>query len=329
MAISVGTPVMKCDRNSHKKGGRSGNAKAIIQEAFPDKENGLRYTSDEDYDKSKTKDNLFWEFSSETGHFEQRKVITSNEIVERYYSDAEKFRIKDKNGNEKKLRSDANICVAGIIKPAMDSEEWQAMDNKQKVKFLTSFLSKEARQLKKRGIQLEYATVHMDEMNPHIHWLGRDKNYQMGKAVNLTLFRDLNETIPKQMQQEGYKVSVLAKFDDEAYSEMSKDEKEEYVIKKKQRKEKYNQDSRAYKVIKDAQKKLDEAGIMIDLSKAIQKQNNSQNQLDLQRITEELNEYGKTTKPLPKKVDYSKLSQRGTEFDYISDGEENSFSIDK
>lgn len=254
MAISLGSPVLKLDRKAgYHKDKHSGNAQSVLEEMFPDEE-GQRHTSDKDYNPELTKDNLFYEWDYEEKTFKSRKQITSKEVVDKYYSDAEAYKKVDKNGKERSLREDAVICVAGILKPSIDSEEWQEYNEQEKIKYLQTAVSVQSGYLKKRGIQIEYFTVHMDEANPHIHWVGRDKSYQMGKKVGLPLFSDFNEKLPKRLTELGYETKVLKSFDTESYGKLSDEQKEEYVKQKKDKKKEHGQKSEEYKKKKEIEK---------------------------------------------------------------------------
>lgn len=255
MAISMGSPVLKLDRQNHfgKKDKHAGNAQAVLEEMFPDEE-GVRHSSDRDYNPELTKNNLFYEFDYETGKFNRRDTITSKEVVDKYYSEADNYKITDKNGKQKSLRADAVICVGGILKPAIDSEEWIAMNEQEKLKFLKTSVALQAGLLKKRGIQIEFFTVHMDEANPHIHWVGKDKTYQMGKKVGLPMFRDFNEKLPELLQAKGYNVKQLSSFDSEAYKNLSDEEKQEYIKQKKAKKKENGQKSEDYKKQKEIER---------------------------------------------------------------------------
>ncbi len=255
MAISMGSPVLKLDRQNHfgKSDKHSGNAQAVLEEMFPDEE-GQRHTSDRDYNPELTKDNLFYEWDYESNSFKSRKTISSKEVVDKYYSEAEAYKRVDKNGKERSLRDDAVICVAGILKPSIDSEEWQEYDEQEKIKYLKTAVSVQSGLLKKRGIQIEFFTVHMDEGNPHIHWVGKDKSYQMGKKVGLPLFNDFNEKLPKILTSKGYETRVLKSFDTEGYGKLSDEQKEEYVKQKKAKKKENGQKSEDYKKQKEIER---------------------------------------------------------------------------
>ena len=102
---AVGMPVMKLDRQSHfnNKSSRSGNAMAVACEAMEE-----RRSADPDLDRSKTDDNLYM---TETD-------MTSGEKLVHYWEEqADAYRVKGKDGKERKLRSDAGIGMAGIVKP--------------------------------------------------------------------------------------------------------------------------------------------------------------------------------------------------------------------
>lgn len=72
----------------------------------------------------------------------------------------EKTRIKDKNGKEKKLRSDANIILAGVVSLSAENIEFWDDYKKDAINFLKE----------KYGDKLKCVIEHRDEANPHIHF---------------------------------------------------------------------------------------------------------------------------------------------------------------
>lgn len=83
---------------------KSENVYAVLKEAFSE-----RASSDPDLDRSKSDQNEFYGMSN-----------SGRELADWFCKQAESYRITDKNGHQKKLRKDADVCFAGIIKPDME-----------------------------------------------------------------------------------------------------------------------------------------------------------------------------------------------------------------
>ena len=82
------------------------NAFPILQEAWSE-----RYSSDQDLDRTKSKENSYYGINGMT---------SGKELAEYLISQADGYKVKDKNGHERSLRSDASIGLVGIIKPELD-----------------------------------------------------------------------------------------------------------------------------------------------------------------------------------------------------------------
>lgn len=223
MSFSIGTPVMMLDRNNHfgDNAKKHGNARAVLCEAMSE-----RQCKDEDLDESLTKTNTYYMPTAYYG--DGRK---GNNIAYRYENLAEEYRIVDRNGKEKKLRSDANIAFAGIIKP--DKEFMKGLSKDEQDRLLNDSFHVICDIYSKRGMKIEFAVIHRDEGNPHMHYFGYDPDYKLSDKFNLTFFKALNVTdFPKQMRNKGWDVKDLTGYT-EATKGMSESEVEQYKAKRK------------------------------------------------------------------------------------------------
>ncbi|HIE5383575.1 TPA: hypothetical protein ACXNQI_004799 [Enterobacter hormaechei] len=83
-----------------------------------------------------------------------------DEVEKLAYEYHENTKLTDKNGKEKKLRSDANILLAGVVSLNMENEDiWNEYKND-----AIAFLSN------KYGKKLVSVIEHTDEANPHFHF---------------------------------------------------------------------------------------------------------------------------------------------------------------
>lgn len=245
MGYHVGMPVMKLDRCNHfgKKNEHSGNAKAVTCEALEE-----RYSSDADLDREMTAENLYYGFTSGealTAHWEQM---------------ADAYRVIDKNGKEKKLRSDAGIGFAGICKPEMDFMD--SLEDDEIEKFMEDSSEVIQEIYEKRGCVIDPIVIHYDEENPHLHYFGHDPEYKLGKKIGLKLYTALNDTeYPKQMRQHGWDIDPLTGYQ-EAIKDMTEDEITEYKKRRKaDRKKKHGLSSTEYKANKKSNNIISEANV--------------------------------------------------------------------
>lgn len=239
---AVGMPVMKLDRQSHfnNKSSRSGNAMAVACEAMEE-----RRSADPDLDRSKTDDNLYM---TETD-------MTSGEKLVHYWEEqADAYRVKGKDGKERKLRSDAGIGMAGIVKP--EKAFMDSLTAEQQLQFMEDSGEVIKAIYEKRGIVIDAMVIHFDEGNPHIHYFGHDPEYKLGKKLGLPLYDALNRSeYPKAMRAKGWPIRGLEGFQ-EAVKGMNETEREEYKQKRrKARRESRGKSSADYKREKDLKQK--------------------------------------------------------------------------
>lgn len=232
MGYNVGMPILKLDRCNHfGNNENSGNARAVVCEALEE-----RQSSDPDLNRDLTELNEYFGYES------------GNELADYWEEKADAYRIVDKNGKEKKLRSDAGIGFAGICKPEMAFIETLSADE------IKRFMEDSGEVImniyEKRGMTIDSMVIQYDEGNPHIHYFGHDEKYQLGKKLGLPLKRALNDTeYPKQMRARGWDIDALKGYDVEATKDMSEEElaiyKEKHIKAKKNKK--VGQSSKNYK----------------------------------------------------------------------------------
>ena len=234
MAISTGTPTLKLNNLSfgeQKK--KSGNAKAIIDEAWKD-ENGKRNCNDIDYKPEMTEQNI-----NLYGPDTAKEV---NEIIQKRY---EQHKEKWEKEHNKKVRKDLNIAVAGIIKP--DIESMQEMSESDRIDYLKAHFEEVKKTVESHGFEMVAATLQVDEANPHVHYVMLDPDYKIGSKLKLKLFSELNKEVPKRLQARGYDVKILEGYDTEKAKNMATEELEEYKEGFKNKRMKFGRNSILYK----------------------------------------------------------------------------------
>lgn len=252
MSISVGIPTMMLDRATHKPGdNKHGNMKAVLKEGLPD-ENGVRKCHDEDYRPEDTKNNFC---------FGAVQNVTADAICNYWEMLADDYRVKvnTKNGvKERKLREDADIGMALIVKPEMSA--MQAMTPDRQIEFLEDSYEAMNKVFYKHGLLIDVGVVHLDEGVPHMHIYGHDPDFKLSKKMNLKFYNDLNHGLyVKEMRAKGWDIAPKKSNFVEDTKNMSEAELKEYKeLKKKERKERHGKSSKQYKMEQEL-KKLDEA----------------------------------------------------------------------
>lgn len=215
------------------------NIYAVLMEAFSE-----RASADPDLDRSKADQNEFYGLSN-----------SGRELADWFCKQAESYRITDKNGHQKKLRKDADICFAGIIKP--DMEYINSLSRAGQKRFFADSMSILKGILEGKGLTLVACAIHYDELAPHIHYVAYDKEYKIAKKVGLPLFRQLNNTFPKLMREKGWELENLGKYNPEVTKTMTPEQKaaykEERIAEKKAAK-KHGQTSKQFKALKDIER---------------------------------------------------------------------------
>ena len=218
---------------------KSENAYAVLMEAFSE-----RASSDPDLDRSKADQNEFYGLSN-----------SGRELADWFCKQAESYRITDKNGHQKKLRKDADICFAGIIKP--DMEYINSLSRAEQKRFFADAMTVLNGILESKGLSLVACAIHYDELAPHVHYVAYDKEYKIAKKVGLPLFRQLNDTFPKLMREKGWELENLGKYNSEATKLMTPEQKAAYkeeCIAEKKAAKKHGQTSKQFKALKDIER---------------------------------------------------------------------------
>lgn len=256
MGYKVGMPVLKLDRQNHfGKDRRAGNARAVIQEAM-----GERRSSDPDIRREDTPNNLYgvpmedgtilWVSGRELMEGDAVEggewIMSGSALADGYEQAAEEYRITDKHGTQKKLRSDAGIAFAGVVKPEMDC--MAGMDRDSQVKFLKDSAEVVLKLYADRGMTVDRFVIHLDEGNPHMHYIGHDPEYKLGKKLGLPLYNKLNRAeYPKKMREKHWDIEDLRGYQEETAG-MDDQELGEYKRKRRaDRKGKHGKPSSVYK----------------------------------------------------------------------------------
>ena len=266
MQASVGLPVMMLDRQNHygsKRNKKHGNAKAIMEEAMAE-----RACSDLDLDKERTQDNKYY-FFDDLG-MDSNERFYGKSWADMYESMADSYRVVDKNGRERRLRKDANIAFAGIIKP--DDDFMNSLSAEEQDRFLMDSMSCIHKIFEKRGMTLNVCVVHNDERVPHVHYYGYDPDYKMSDKFNLSLYRALNVTeYPKLMKVKGgWDIKEHTGYLEET-KDMSDDQLDEYKAKRKAGR-KSGMTSEEYKRLQEQKKAEQKAKALEDKIRRLNKQ---------------------------------------------------------
>lgn len=234
MAITVGMPLMKLSLNGGKSKVHSGKMYPVTCEALEE-----RKCKDHDLDRSRTKDNKY--YFSKNSDFKSR----SGKALCDYWEDkASKIKRIDKNGNHKKLRSDAPRGLCGIIKPS--GSDWDSLSEQDQDRFTIDSLAVVSGILKRYGIVIDVCVSHKDEQKHHPHWFAHDPDFDLTKKLDMkgfnALTRELNETTYiDQMREKGWDLLPLGHSGKGGYSS-------EYFKKGKEQAKK-----EAEKIIKEAE----------------------------------------------------------------------------
>ncbi|EGH7156678.1 TPA: plasmid recombination protein [Escherichia coli] len=131
------------------------------------------------------------------------------QMAEDYYNNTYTV---DKNGKQKRLRSDASIILAGVISIDRKDEEIWSDYKKDAFKFLRE----------KYGDKLKCVIEHVDEAHPHIHFYaledpgGKLNDLHDGKRAVANLTKE------EKKNQQFYYTKAMTEFQDEFYDKVSK-----------------------------------------------------------------------------------------------------------
>lgn len=154
------------------------------------------------------------------------KSCDNVQLVENYCNSLYKAandRIKENYKVDKAIRKDAIYCV-GIVCSA-SSELFKDMNKEQTIQYFKDF--KEYFD-KKLGDNVISASVHLDEMTPHMHLyftpLTEDGRLSAKEMCNRQFLRDMQRDLPLHLQEKGYDVNK--RLIDEVVEHISKKEYE-------------------------------------------------------------------------------------------------------
>lgn len=195
MGFNIGSPYLKLTRegvsNKQSKTGaksKHGSALAIAQEAMSE-----RFSADPDLDRGKSKYNVVDSFI-ESGK--------GQDLYDYWVEQADSYRVKRSDGKEQKLRQDAPIGLALILKPPMELMDTFTPAGQKE--FLNDLSSVGDEILAEYGIITDATVWHYDEGNPHLHKLGHDPDYHIGRNIGLKFNKALNHELPKRMRERGW-----------------------------------------------------------------------------------------------------------------------------
>lgn len=230
----MGVPILKL-KAGNAFGKHSGNAKSVACEGLEE-----RHSSDPDLDKARTNGNIYG------GNFR-----SGEELYDYWVSEAGSYRILDKNGKEKKLRSDANIGFASILKP--EKSFMDSLSPEDRIRFLQDAYKVTLQEYKRKGISVDAWVIHLDEQVPHLHLYGHDPEYKLGKKLNLSFFHAMNKRVPERLRALGWNIEDCTVYDVEEAQKMPPEAQKAYKEKRMQEKKEkgYGMSSKAYKAKKD------------------------------------------------------------------------------
>lgn len=224
----IGTPMMNLKqagiimRGKQTKQGNSGPVREIVMEALVE-----RISADPNFDPSqsyknyieinydgqhivKTEQGVFnngkfvCSLDSEEYKNEWKEKLSGNSFDEWINAKFKNHKVIDKNGKEKKPRSDTTLAIGGILKP-----EWEFMkglDSDQQDKLLKDMKEIFESKINSIGLKMAYWTVHFDEDNRHPHYGVYDDEFRIadkiGKGTNFKQW--LNKGFQEELRKRGW-----------------------------------------------------------------------------------------------------------------------------
>lgn len=236
-----GMPWMKLNNKTTTGSKHKGNTKAVVCEGLEE-----RWSTDEDLDKTKTKDNIY--LTDITSGLDFINLVDTT--VANMSADLRK---QGKRG----IREDAITSFALIVKP----------EDEQPIEFFETALEVLQEKLGKDNIKA--AVIHNDEGNRHMHLYGipvtADGRLSAKDIFNLKFNSWLNEEFPKIMTEKGFPLEPCKSENsyDKAYADTLTEEelksyKEERLKAKKEKKQQYGRSSKQYKLDKELEKQQEE-----------------------------------------------------------------------
>lgn len=265
MGVKIGIPILKLN-NHHTKTKRKGYMRAVFCEGLEE-----RWGTDPDIDRSRTPLNEY------TGEYRSGQALTAALTAE-----AKAYSQQQRQQGKRRLRSDAIIGWAAIVKPPA---EWiNSLSPKQRKSFFDDSrkIMYDLMGHDEKGRSNVRATVlHHDEAGDHEHFYGAAKTEDgrfCGKdLINLKLFRKFNREYPRRMREKGWDVDDCTVYDPEKVTGMTESQAKEYKQEciQKKKSQKTGQDSKTYKLrreIEKIEKEKEKARLSRDLALAATQQ---------------------------------------------------------
>lgn len=240
--MKIGIPCLQL-KQTNTKGKHAGSAYHVACEALSE-----RYSTDPDIQRDLTQNNIYEGFRS------------GKELFKYWRDEKDNHKFIDKNGKEKKARSDISIGFACIVKPPAEWIESLSEDDRQR--FLEDSDECMKSILENAGFHVDARVTHNDEVGTHDHYLCHDPAYQMSSKVGLKLFKDFNKTYPQMMRERGWtEIEDNITYDNEKAMLMDDEEKKAYKqeCRRIKKRRKAGLSSFSYKRAKDYEKAYNEA----------------------------------------------------------------------
>ena len=151
--------------------------------------------------------------------------------VENYKTDIEKF-INENKSTTRAVRKDAVLINEWII--SSDKKFFENLSQEETKDFFSSAKDYFAENFGEKNII--YATVHLDESTPHLHMgivpFDKDKKLSAKRVFNRETLRDIQENLPKYLQEKGFDIKRGIEGSDRKnltvpeFKEMKKEQKE-------------------------------------------------------------------------------------------------------
>ena len=211
MGYNIGIPCLKLN-NVGTKSKHCGGFAQVASEALEE-----RKGRDKDIDVEKADLNINYGFK------------TAAELLA--YSDqhvrelSEKQRAAGKRG----IRNDAVRMIATVIKPP--AEYINKMDHDGQVRFLND--SYEVFKEIVGDERIKAATMHFDELSPHIHifWepMTDDGRLCCKEVLNLKMYQQINREMPKSLREKGYEIDDCKMYDQKEEERILAEKMENYI----------------------------------------------------------------------------------------------------
>ena len=224
MGVKVGMPMLGLKRGT-ASGKHAGNLRAIACEMGEE-----RWSATKTFDPDKSDQNL---------HL--GRYASGEEAEAAILAEVEEYEKKQKTAGGRKVREDATVAFAFIVKP---QGGWiNSLEPAEQERFFSDSYAV----LQSFGLVSDENLVmrerHMDEGAPHEHYLcmayDGDGKLAGSRIVNLKTFAKLNRVYPKLMQKRGWPVEILEAFDHDAVKSMTAEKaslyKAEHIAEKKRR----------------------------------------------------------------------------------------------